>query len=62
MTGYAVQTAFIDVLSRAPDGPVGAWARMRENLANQKAGAQWRKNLIPKLGTWLRDGDRKSVV
>jgi uncharacterized protein YdaU (DUF1376 family) len=56
-SGHLTMTAFIDVLSKAPDGPNAAFARMEANLENQKRGHEWRvKGLIPKLQNWLTSG------
>ena len=55
--GLLTEQAFCVQLSRFPEGPVAGWTLMQANLANQKAGHQWRvKQMIPKLEKWLREG------
>ena len=56
-TGHLTQSAFVDQLLKAADGPHAAWERMQANLENQKRGHQWRvKGMTPKLQNWLESG------
>lgn len=56
-SGHMTEQAFIGVFSHENRPPAIVWAEMQANLANQKAGYQWRvKGMTPKLETWLREG------
>lgn len=56
-SGHLTETAFVEVILGAADGPDAAFARMLANLENQIRGHEWRvKGYIPKLENWLKSG------
>lgn len=55
--GFMTSSLFFEQLSKGPESVPERWALMLRNLANQKAGHEWRvKGMIPGLEKWLRDG------
>lgn len=56
-SGHRTMTAFVDALTRAPEGQEAAFGRMLSNLALAKQAHEWRvKGMVPKLENWLASG------